>query len=397
MTNRYELLTRVEGAGEVQLQIDAGRLVAVRVAMLDIPRGFDRLVRGRHFSEVPRLVSRVCAICSAAHRVAAARALEQALGVSVPPAASALRELLLLGALIESHALHLFLLVYPDMHRCDSVAELLAIAPEQVKAGLELRQLGCLIQEVAGGRAIHPPNVEVGGVVAWPDQNELEEVFKQLCHWQGRWPALQGLFTDGNAYPSSHPVEALDLMVANGQLWHDGAKWPLADYAGILQGVDVDYSHARQYRHNGSPLLAGALARARLMAGEADNGLGVFAQCAAQAREIGEAIDSSIAWFAGNYDARQLSVPVAPRAGFGVAALEAPRGTLLHAYHLAADGTVVDAEIITPTAINQLAMESHLSSDLMGEKADDGLSAWAAQIVRAFDPCISCAVHQIRS
>jgi len=393
MASRFELLTRIEGAGEVQLQIADGRLAAVRVAMLDIPRGFDNLVRGRHFSEVPLLVSRVCAICSAAHRVVAVRALEQALQVTVPPAAAALRELLLLGALIESHVLHLFLLVYPDLHHCASVTELLAIAPDQVKAGLELRQLGRRLQEVAGGRAIHPPNVVVGGIIAWPDQNELDSLSASLCGWQKQWPALQTIFTNAEAYPASHPIAVCTLTTDAAYLLLDSTKRPLAAYAEILNGVDVDYSRARQYQFDGVPILSGA--RARQATDHADAALGVFANCAAQAREIGAALDAAVAWFADEKITEELCCPVTAAAGRGVAALEAPRGTLLHAYRLSADGTVLEAEIITPTAINQLAMELQLMTDLQGAKDDAGLATRAAQIIRAFDPCISCAVHRV--
>lgn len=395
--NRRTVLTRIEGAGEALLEVDGGRFAAARVAMLDSRRGFEQLVRGRHYSEVPALVSRVCAICSASHRVVAARALEQALQVEVPPAAARLRQLLLYGALIESHALHLFLLVEPDLRGCDNIAELLGIEPERIAAGLELRQLGRQIQEIAGGRAMHPPNVEVGGVVAWPAEKELAGLQQQLHHWRQRWAELEPVFLASDSYPPSTCLPVQELAVVEGNLAIGAEMVPVAEYVGVWSESMPGYTRASHYQRTGSPLLCGALARLRQAGDRRDDRLGAFANCAAQAREIGSAIDAACTWFDQGIARGELRRSVVDHAGVGVAALEAPRGMLLHAYELAGDGTVRAATIVTPTAINQRAMEAQLCADLQGAPDDAALPRKAARIVRAFDPCISCAVHVLRA
>jgi len=394
--NRRVVMTRVEGAGEVLLEVEAGRFASARVAMLDTRRGFEQLVRGRHYSEVPALVSRVCAICSASHRVVAARALEQALQIEVPPAAARLRQLLLYGALIESHALHLFLLVEPDLRGCDSIAELLGIEPERISAGLELRQLGRQIQEVAGGRAMHPPNVEVGGIVAWPAAKELAELHRQLRHWGQRWAELEPAFLASDSYTPSACLPVQELTVVEDKLVIGSELVPVTDYVGIWSESMPGYTRAGHYRRPGSPLLCGALARLRQAGDCRDDKLGAFANCAAQAREIGAALNAACAWFEKGAEGGEVCAAAANRASSGVAALEAPRGLLLHAYELVEDGTVQAATIVTPTAINQLAMEAQLCADLQGAPDDAELSRQAARIVRAFDPCISCAVHVLK-
>ena len=89
-----------------------------------------------------------------------------------------------------------------------------------------------------------------------------------------------------------------------------------------------------------------------------------------------------------------MNVPV-PRAGVGTTVIEAPRGLLVHHYQLDGRGRVAATDIVTPTAINQAAMEAQLLADLQG--CDEGdLSQRAQRIVRAYDPCISCAVHVLR-
>lgn len=393
MTTRHEVLTRVEGCGEVQLQISAGRIADVRVALLDFRRGFETLACGRHFSEVPQLVSRVCAICSATHTVAAARALEHALDVTVPPAAEALRELLLLGTRIESHALHLFLLVFPDLHGCGSVAELPADERQRLESGLRLREFGRRLQAVAGGRATHPPNVVVGGIVAWPAAEALAGLQEETADWLQLWPVLAEPFLDLHHYPSSQPISTCSLVTSGNTAHLGGLDYPLGAYRSFLPGAEVDYSHALQYGLTGAPLLVGAWARERQNGGAVSLDGGAFANCVGQARELGAALQAAADWFALSYDTTELAVACPPRSGDGVAAVEAPRGTLLHAYRVSAAGKVTAAEMITPTAINQQAMEDQLRADLGGKPADDQAAVRAAQIVRAFDPCISCAVH----
>ena len=80
------------------------------------------------------------------------------------PQTLALRELLLLGENVESHALHLFLLAAPDYLGFPSAPAMAAERPAPVQLGLRLKQLGNTIQEVIGGRAIHPVNVVPGGL-----------------------------------------------------------------------------------------------------------------------------------------------------------------------------------------------------------------------------------------
>jgi len=390
------LLTRIEGAGEVRLQVEDQRLATARVSMRDSRRGFEQLVRGRHFSEVPALVSRVCAICSSDHRVVAARALERALGVTIGADAAALRELLLLGSLIESHALHLFLLVEPDRCGCDSIAELLQIEPQRVQAGLALRELGRQIQEIAGGRAIHPVNVVVGGVCAWPSADELSDLHLRLRQWLRRWPELESAFVASAAYPTSRPIVTQALVASGERLQVGSEAFSVESFSTLLNESQPGYTRAKHYRRPGAPLLCGALARARQAGSVEDEYLGAFANCAAQAREVGAALHAAAAWCEAQRAGEGLQVPVAERGGYGVAAQEAPRGLLLHAYRLDGDGCVTAATIITPTATNQLAMEVQLCADLQGAPDDAELPHRAARIVRAFDPCISCAVHVIR-
>jgi sulfhydrogenase subunit alpha len=90
------------------------------------------------------------------------------------------------------------------------------------------------------------------------------------------------------------------------------------------------------------------------------------------------------------------------RAGRGVGAVEAPRGTLFHEYELDGEGLVVSANVITPTAQNLANTERDLrraAENLLVEepRRDDAeLRLSLEMVARAYDPCISCSVHVVR-
>jgi coenzyme F420-reducing hydrogenase alpha subunit len=410
-TLKLEPLTRVEGHGRVDLVLEDGRLSEVRINLLESPRLFEGLVVGRSFREVPALICRICSICSAVHRIAAAAALERALGVTIPPAARLVRELLLLGGHIESHVLHLYCLVLPDIRRCDSIVDLLRAGSDLARDGLALKALGNRIQELAGGRMIHPINVEVGGVLRLPDAAGLTRLLAELDKWQEMIAGLTAVFAEPASYPTSRQAVGTRLCVAGdagltltGETLRlsDGRLVPGADYRQLLAERPAAHSNAKDSGGPGETFLAGALARlenAGPGAGEIMAGGGIFANNAAQGRELAWALERC------RELARQLlalpaaepvMAPVPVAAGIGTEVIEAPRGLLVHHYVLDDAGRVVAADIVTPTAINQTTMAAQLLVDLTDLTDEAELAASAQCLVRAFDPCISCSVHVVR-
>jgi coenzyme F420-reducing hydrogenase alpha subunit len=87
--------------------------------------------------------------------------------------------------------------------------------------------------------------------------------------------------------------------------------------------------------------------------------------------------------------------PATPRDAVGFGATEAPRGLLWHRYDLRADGRVAEARIVPPTSQNQARIEADLVQLGPGLLALEHEQARlrCEQLVRAYDPCISCATH----
>lgn len=418
---RIEPLTRVEGAGRVELQLAAdGRLQAVRLDLVESYRLFEGLVVGRAWYEVPSLVCRICAICSGVHRLAAVAALEEALALEIPPAARLVRELLLLGGQIESHALHLYALILPDLAGTPSILELLRQQDAPARQGLELKRFGNRLQEAAGGRIIHPVNIEVGGIVALPAQVELQALAEEVALWVERAAPLLAPFRRADAYPPGAAVIGLPLAVTGGgeyALTGDALALPhgrtvaAAAYHELLGEAPVASSNAKRSEGPAGPFLTGALARLRLhhqRSGEAwaevPAAAGIHGNNIAQAIELVWALERSCdvlaALLALPPDA-ELRRPVVATAGSGTAGsgtavIEAPRGTLIHHYALDDLGRVAHADIVTPTAINQVVMEQQLWLDLQHESDSAVMRSRAERIIRAYDPCISCSVHLLR-
>lgn len=145
-------LARIEGHAGITVALDGDRLERVTFDVTEGIRLFEGLVRGRHVTEVPAIVSRICAICSHAHVLTAIDAIEHALEVPVSPQTRRLRDLALQGETIESHALHLFCLALPDLCGHPGVINLAGVDPAAVALGLRLKKLGNTVQEVVGGR-----------------------------------------------------------------------------------------------------------------------------------------------------------------------------------------------------------------------------------------------------
>ena len=414
-TINVEPLTRVEGHGRVELRLVGERLTDVKICLVESPRLFEEIVRGRLWKEIPALVCRICAICSSVHRLAAAAALERAFGVEIPPAARLVRTLLLLGGHIESHALHLFCLVLPDLRRQPSILPLLQAGDPAARRGVALKALGNRIQEVAGGRMIHPVNVEVGGIVKLPERSLLDDLQRELALWDDEMSSLLEVFCEPEGYPWGTPAVGTRLSVVqdggftlNGEelLCSDGRRVEGEAYQELLQEQAVPYSNAKRSGDGRHPFLAGALARVgNYRRGASDLGPlpvaeTIYGNNAAQSLELLWAIKEcqrlidELLQLPASAD---VLAEVRPEAGVGIEVVEAPRGLLIHRYVLDDFGRVAEADIVTPTAINQAAIEVQLLNDLAGVEDAAELARRAGIIVRAFDPCISCSVHVLKS
>jgi sulfhydrogenase subunit alpha len=419
-------LGRVEGHGAIRLRIAGGVVEEVKLDVLEGSRYYEALLKGKHFLEVQGIITRVCAICSASHTVAALTALEKALDVHVSPRVHDLRGLLVLGSTIESHALHVFALALPDFLGFDSVIAMAGGHRDVVSFALRLKQLGNRIQELVGGRAVHPVNTLVGGFARLPSRAALEglraELQATLDPLMDAVDLLAGIPVPEVPSPQAvfvalRPYEEAYRMRGDTLCTSDGRQFPAESYREVVREFAVEHSHAKHARlSSGEAYMVGALARLHLWSGllsgrarrafgtlfpggvRADTMLNTWAQLVELVHCVEHADELCARLLEGDpAESEMTSYDVRP--GAGVGALEAPRGTLFHEYEIDREGRVASANVVTPTAQNLVKLEGDMRSTaerlIAADAAAPRLELSLQMLARAYDPCISCAVHVI--
>jgi coenzyme F420-reducing hydrogenase alpha subunit len=81
-----------------------------------------------------------------------------------------------------------------------------------------------------------------------------------------------------------------------------------------------------------------------------------------------------------------------------VGVIEAPRGLLYHMAKVDEDGVIEDYDVIVPTAQNQINIENDLRDYFTEnlDKDEEALRVSAESIIRAYDPCMSCATNFLK-
>lgn len=432
-------LSRIEGHAQVVVEVRDGVVESAHFQATEL-RGFEYLVQGVPAEQMPVIVPRICGVCSTAHHVVAVKALEDAYGVIPPPLAVKIRELLMLGQLIQNQATSLFIFTMPDRLGVASLFDIDVDAAadddalsEMATRALKVRQAGTHLISLAGGQFIHPVKAVIGGVTSGIAAEKAAEMRKELelelsvaCklfdyYWDvsvamgarlGTWgddaPACY-LSAVGGFRPDYYG-DTIRLNDFSGDA--KGITFPARDYADYLTVEETDYSYASQTSYQGQVLRANSLARIniveRMGTPLADGYLKRFHETfgrpahaillfdLARGIELVYAIERAIEILANPLDYEDTNVGYTPRDGEGYGLVEAPRGPLIHHYRIE-KGLIAGAEFIIPTVHNVLAIERALrvaaERYITPERVDLELEKAVGRVVRAFDPCIACATH----
>ncbi|MGV9104026.1 MAG: nickel-dependent hydrogenase large subunit, partial [Candidatus Thorarchaeota archaeon] len=173
-------IARVEGHGSLYVTTKGKELVDVKMSVDEGARLFEAFLNGRDYREVPEMACRICAICSASHRVVSTKAVEKAMGIEVNEDVVDIRRLLVWGEYIESHILHALYLALPDYIGHESVISAAGEYPDVVKIALKLKKLGNDLQILTGGREVHQVTPMVGGFSSYPKKARLRELKEEI-------------------------------------------------------------------------------------------------------------------------------------------------------------------------------------------------------------------------
>jgi coenzyme F420-reducing hydrogenase alpha subunit len=374
---------------------------------------------GREYQDMPLVAQRICGICPVVHNLTSIKALENAMGVSVTHETEKLRTLLEYAQFIHSHALHLFFLSLSDFLDMDNDIELISKYPAEAKMAIKLREYGMEIVKIVGGRVVHPLTNEVGGFKKAPDREALKKLVRDSEEILQIALSL-GEFFRGIKIPDfSRVTEYISLDKKGEYAVYDGdvvsnlgLHIPVEKFENNFLELQKQNEVIKRVKHNGQSYMVGAIARinnnrAKLRENASNylRSLGwtfpdynPFHNILAQMVEVIHSIEESkrIMLELLNSDLNEvITKDYEICEGIGVAAVEAPRGTLYYHVDVDAKGYVKNVNIITPTAQFLSNLEDDIAEyipqilKLKDKEKEKKLRAF----IRAYDPCISCAVH----
>ena len=429
-----EYLTRVEGHGNIVINIKKGIIEKCELQIIEAPRFFEAMVRGRSIFEVQHITSRICGICSTGHCMASIKASEAAAGFKPSEQTNAFRKLLLHYETFDSHLLHIYFLVAPDAMGAKSVLPLIATHKGVVLRALKMKKQYSDLCDILAGRHTHPITCCPRGFTKLPTQKELkamrdilksqeDDLMITVDTIKSLAPKLPAFERETEYIALTHPDEYafLDGDITSTDI--EGAIKPI-DYRQAIHEYHVAHSTSKHSKNKRGSYMVGALARINInfdklnkLGKSVANTLGFKTPCynpymntVAQLIEIAHCYADSLAIIERfikdgvDYDQVVSSWPrvdekesFSCNSGKGVGAVEVPRGLLVHDYDIDSKGIVNNANCVIPTNQNLANIDLDLKK-LVPEfinKPKDEITLLAEMLVRAYDPCISCSCHML--
>jgi len=415
-------LSKIEGHADLDIKIRNGKVEDVVLKVMENVRFFNQAVQGKPYAGVPQLVSRICGTCSIAHLTACIEAVEKTLDIVPTEQTMLLRKLTMYSLMIRDHALHLYFFTLPDLFGLDSILDLPDDKKELIHEALHIKEAGNNLSNLIAGRAVHAPFEQVGGFSNEVDNSKIPAMIDELKSIRQYAFNLADIFynCDWEFKRKTNFVAIVtpDFSFLEGKIQSTtGAVVEEKDYWDHLHNVVLPYSQASGFEFEGKEYMVGSLARINLnkeklhpnTQKDAAKYLALFPSenvyhnNLAQAIEIIHSIDHSIELLKNNTFTKEEPVKPAKLTGEGVGAIEAPRGTLY--YWMAIDeGKVRYLNLVIPTAQNLINMREDIkeivvgccASDVSEDKLEEKIRKEAEKIIRAYDPCMSCASHFLR-
>ncbi len=413
-------VTRVEGHGNISIEIREGKLAKARWEVVETPRFFEAMMVGKTWDNAPWISGRICGICSIGHTLASIRAVENAFGIVPDEQTRKLRLLLKHMETLQSHVLHLYFLAAPDFLNVGSVFPLIDSHPDVVQRAARMKQLANDLCDAIGGRRMHPTRTVVGGFTMLPEKAELANARQRLKDATADLVLTAELLRKFPVPDFIRETEFVSLrgdgsypFIGGDLISSDGIRKPEGEYKAMTNEYTVEQSTSKWSRLSRESFAVGALARvnnnfnllhpaAREIA--ASFGLrpvthNPFMNNIAQLVECVHVVMESISLIDELTDMafREPRRSVSPKRGRGVGAVEVPRGILYHCYEFDDDGRITDCDCVIPTSQNHANIQhdlEKLASEYAGRGSSDGeIELIAQMLVRSYDPCISCSVH----
>ncbi|MBI5245008.1 MAG: Ni/Fe hydrogenase subunit alpha [Elusimicrobia bacterium] len=449
-------VSRLEGHAKVTINLDDKGDVADTFVNIVELRGFEKFCLGRPVEEMPRIVTSICGVCPWSHHLAASKAGDAALGLTPPPTGRKLRELCNSIAYTEEHILHFFFLAGADYvlgpgadYRTRNVIGIAQAAPEIGKKVVRNRHLGARMLGIISGKSIHPVTSMPGGFSKPLTAGERDTALKmaeevlEFSKWGIAWAKsevfpkyLDAVKTVGvikTGYMGTVRADgSMDLYDGKIRLMKpDGSfedfedsryldyieekvlpwsylKFPYAKKWGEGFSMDLDapkgiYRTNTLARINACEKISTPLAQKELEEFRKAFGrpchLTLLYNWARLIELLYNAEYAVQLLKDPQITGKETRVSAKPKAGRGVGHVEAPRGTLIHDYETDAEGMIVNANLIVGTTHNNapinMAVKHAAKALIKGGNYNEELLNTVEMSIRAYDPCFSCATHNL--
>lgn len=440
-------VTRIEGHARIAIHLDDNGNVNDAFLHIMSLRGFEKFIEGRPAEEVPRIVNRICGICPWMHHLASNKAVDGCFDVTPTPTGHKLREMCQIMAHINDKILHFFFLAAPDFvlgpdsdYSVRNVIGIVKEAPELAARVVKMRQLGQMMLERFAGKAIHPVAGVVGGFAKPMTEEERKGLLvdtRTLLDF-----ALFSMdYARSSVFPKYEDIIAKLGTITTGFLGTVDKMGSLQLYDGQLRlmkadGTMTDFpvssydqylsEHVESWTYGKMPYAkcwdegfsmdldapkgvyrANTLARInvadQISTPHAQEELEVFREKFgrpaqgtllyhwARLIELVYTCERTIELLEqDDITGVDIRTRVEPKAGRGIGAVEAPRGTLIHDYTTDENGCIVKANMIVGTTHNiapmNMSVKEAATSLIHDGVYDEGLLNKVEMAVRAYDP-----------
>ncbi|MBU0707103.1 Ni/Fe hydrogenase subunit alpha [Patescibacteria group bacterium] len=409
-------IAQIEGHGGFVANLEKGKVKSAQIKTHEGARLIEALLVGRYYDEAPLITARICGVCPVVHNLCSIKALENALGVKVSPQTIVLREVMELGQTIQSHALHAYFMALGDYFDIKHGFDLMKRFPVATLKALKIRDFGNRLIQKIGGRSIHPLRTKVGGFTKLISQEQINTILQEIPEVISNVGDLVEVYKKIK-FPKFHrPTEYYALINNNHYTFYQGdtiksnhpERIPVSRFQHDITEIQRPYEMSKRAYWKGQSFFVGALARLHLNEKKLnpkaksvlkylpprpiDNSFyNIYAQLIEILHSLEEA--QKLLKPLAKKELRYPAVRYKLKAGKGVGAVEAPRGTLYHYYELDSNGYIVNCNIITPTVQMLSNLEKDLEVLLKGKKEGEATQNEIKKLVRSYDPCMTCATH----
>ncbi|MCF0226770.1 MAG: coenzyme F420 hydrogenase subunit alpha [Methanobrevibacter sp.] len=376
--------SRQEGHAELYMKVDDEGIVTKGMYFSITPvRGIEKMVLDKRPETGPVLCQRICGVCPIPHTLASVEAMDAALGTEVPKAGKLLRQITLSAHNINSHAIHHFLIA-PDVVPDDLFAT-------AVKSVGEVRKATQFVVDTIAGEGIHPSDIRLGGMARNISPLAKDKLIEKMTALKGTLENHVELIKDlvhKADFPEDLGKVDVPLFVSDPTYGNTDA-FPLDKLTEVLPEAWYGDEAVGKRACTVIPLLDGKNVetgpRARMEKFEGFKGKGITAQHIARAEEMLVSYNDVLTKL------DELDTSASARAEFdprgtgelGIGVIEAPRGTNVHMAKVV-DGKTKFYSAIVPTTWN---------IPTMGPATEGFSHELAPHVIRAYDPCLSCATH----